>query len=245
MSWLSDTLEDVDSWLGGGNYSGGGDDWWGSNSDAVDEGDYYYPPWDYDISLGETPMSIDMLTSSQNDSFYSYDGGGDGVRGDPRMFADEGERLSTTQFAHEYYDPRSYAKQGKDYLFNLAKELGIDPDVLKALGDFAGAAFPKGGKEGDGSRSSKLAQKRSPRGSGSQGRPISGPGRTAAAILAKSRQAQKGVEALRRASKENPAIRHNQLLAAVTGETATRSKTIPLSDTLRQMPNLQPPRTIA
>ena len=233
MSWFSDTLEDVDAWLGGGDDSGGGTNW-DIDSAAID------------YSVDEERQNF-MNMGEFADMGHNPDP--TGYSPDDVVGSDGGAFPAEQWFFEPMEDERSYAKRWKDSLFSAAKELGVSRKVLEALGDFAGAAFPKGGtRQGDGSRSSELAQKRSPRGSGSQGRPISGPGRTVAAkLIAASKHAQRAAAALSKGvdAEGNTSVTANQLLAAVTGETATRSKTIPLSDTLRQMPNLQPPRTIA
>jgi|8_EtaG_2_1085327.scaffolds.fasta_scaffold17012_3 hypothetical protein len=81
-------------------------------------------------------------------SFFEQGGGSvTGFRGtaDPRTLAEEGETLSTLEFARQFNDERSLGAQAKDFLF---KTLGVGPETAKAISAFAKAANKGGGKQG-------------------------------------------------------------------------------------------------
>ena len=130
-------------------------------------------------------------------SFYNFDpqGGGavTGYRGtaDPRTLVEEGETLSTEEFARQYYDDRSYAQIIKEGLFET---LGIGKETAKAIGAFAKAANKGGGKQGQ-----------------AQGRGRVGPGlpssarapTTPAGRTSKARQATSGERAVQAAIQQS------------------------------------------
>ena len=67
MSWFSDTLEDVDAWLGGGDDSGGGTNWDIDSAAidySVDEERQNF------MNMGEFgDMGVDMSASSINPTY--------------------------------------------------------------------------------------------------------------------------------------------------------------------------------
>ena len=80
-------------------------------------------------------------------SFFEQGGGSvTGFRGtaDPRTLAEEGETLSTLEFARQFNDERSLGAQARDFLFDT---LGVGPETAKAISAFAKAANRGGGKE--------------------------------------------------------------------------------------------------
>lgn len=127
-------------------------------------------------------------------SFFEQGGGPvTGFRGtaDPRTLVEEGETLSTEEFARQYYDDRSYAEIIKEGLFET---LGVGEETAKAIGAFAKAANKGGGKQGQ-------AQ-----GSGRTGPALPSSARaptTAAGRTSRARQATSGERAVQAAIQQS------------------------------------------
>jgi len=121
----------------------------------------------------------------QGDEDYSFYTTPDSFRGDPRMFAEEGKTLSTTEFAREYYDDRSYLKQAQDFLY---ENLGVDEETAKLIKGFAGAAGAalkgQGGQGGQRGQASQNVGPRSPAARMLPTRPVGDPGVARSAQLA-------------------------------------------------------------
>ena len=199
---MSDTLSDTfGGWFGTGDDSAGFDNWWGDGDDYFDvvgSDGGAFPVYDEEqnfMNMGEFgDMGVDMRDYSINPTYQE------------RLYEESGGDF----YFEPEYDNRSAAKILQDRFFSA---LNVDKETAAAIARFAGAAFPKGGKEGDGSRSPKPPK--SARGAkGPGGETISDAGRTQTAkLIAPFERARNGANAL-----GNTPITGNQLLAAITGE---------------------------
>jgi len=173
-----DTYGDY-SYTGGGGMSARIDEDYSGGGDMIDEDYSGYGNIDYSF--------LTIPDSSPADNPYSgYEPGDWGSDTDLGAFAD-------ATFLEEE-DERSPFKMAQDYVFNIAKYLGITPKALKFVQEFAAAAAGKD-KEGGGKRTSGQAKSGTP-GTG-RANQMTGARKATEAVIAQSSRAQSGADYLK------------------------------------------------
>ena len=134
-------------------------------------------------------------------------------------------------------DNRSYLKRAQDYLFNIAKDLGLSEETLKAINAFAAAAGK--GEKGDGKRDS--SRTKATRAGAVRANQMTKAREAAGAVIAQSSRAQSGADYLRNqsAAAGRDALENLQNPSGLRGQTIA----LPGSGALNQLKISSPSKT--